>query len=512
MLASLRRLASHADLARIGYTLKTSSDEQVRQLARRHLALRMGKMRGLPQKVGQMLSFSQPASNSADEFAPLLESAEPLAWEIIASELTAAWGQPWSNVIRQVDPIGHAASLGQVHEAVLHDGRHVAIKVQYPGIRDSVRTDLSLLGWLSAPLGGMRRGFDLAGYRETIMADLDHELDYLREAQAQRDFIAVSQDQSFVAIPAVIEPLCGRNVLVTQWESGETWETVAANWDEDARRVLGNQMVAWFLRSLFVDGLVHADLHPGNLRFRQTAKGPVLLLYDFGCVYRPTAVERFALLRLIQATIDHGENPWPLFMAIGFDAAYLEPLAVKLPALCQALFQPFLAPAVFDARDWNLSERVAQILGEDRWNFRIAGSPALLLLLRAFHGLKFYLEGLKTPVLWERTFSGIWQLTGNEALAMPLPAAPRDEAEFARLSRHLKIRVEEGGQTKVELTCPASAIDELDALIDADLLAKIQAQGNDLARLTADVRRRGYVPGPVFELVEADKAVRVWLE
>lgn len=512
MLSSLRRLAGHADLARRGLELRLASNDAARSAARKHLVERLGRLRGLPQKMGQMLSFSHRDEAASAEFAPLLEKAEPLPWEVVAQELKTAWGRDWSEVLREVDEVGHAASLGQVHRAVLHDGRVVAIKVQYPGIRESIQTDLSLLGWLSLPLGNLQRGFDMAGYRKAILADLERELDYTLEAQTQREFAALSAHDESIIVPRVIDELCRPQVLVTAWETGEHWSSVANDWDEDARRILGNRLVKWSLQSLLVHGVMHADLHPGNLRFRRTSSGPQLVVYDFGCVYRPNETERLALLRLIQGTVSREENPWPLFLALGFDPQYLEPLASKLPALCQTLFEPFAAPVVYDARQWRLGERVADILGADRWNFRISGPPNLALLLRAFHGLKFYLEGLQTPVIWSRVFREIWKQEGEVAASLKLAAAPKREADFAQLSRQLKIRVTEAGKTKVELTCPATAIDELGSLIDDDLLARIKAQGNDLAQLTADVRRRGYAPGPIFGLREAAKEVRVWLE
>lgn len=513
MLSHLSRLSGHADLALRAYQLSRSESDEVRQAARRHLVARMGKMRGIPQKIGQMLSFSARDCEAQDDFEPLLESAEPLAWKTIASILKQTWQRPWKEVLRSVNQRGQAASLGQVHQAVLLDGRQVAIKVQYPDIQNSVQTDLSLLGWLSTPATGFAKGFDLAGYRQAIMQDLARELDYQLEAENQRAFTRQAEENAFLVVPEVIDELSTSSVLVSEWETGDTWDTVLSDWSDDERRALGNAMVAWFLRSLFVEGIIHADLHPGNVRFRRTATGPQLVLYDFGCVYRPTDTERWALLRLIQSTATREENPWPLMLAMGFDADYLEPLAAKLPALCQVLFEPLTSASAYDAAQWKLGERVADILGEQRWNFRVAGPPAMVLLLRAFHGLKYYLEGLRVPVLWSRAFRDAWKQEGEVALAkLVLPAVHQPAASFDKLARQLKIRVCEAGRTKVELSCPAVAIESLERQLDDELLLRIRAQGHDLASITCDIRRRGYTPGPVFSLCEQGKEVCVWLE
>ncbi|MEO1982676.1 MAG: AarF/UbiB family protein, partial [Fuerstiella sp.] len=96
-------------------------------------------MRGLPQKLGQMLSFSLGHEEQAvDQYATLQQGAEPLALEVVRPVMEAAWGCPLEDVLSDIDPAAYAASLGQVHRTTLRDGRAVAIKVQYPGIRDTV--------------------------------------------------------------------------------------------------------------------------------------------------------------------------------------------------------------------------------------------------------------------------------------------------------------------------------------------------------------------------------------
>jgi len=237
-----------------------------------------------------------------------------------------------------------------------------------------------------------------------------------------------------------------------------------------------------------------------------------LVLYDYGCVYRPTDDERLALLRLIRATQRRDESPYPLFLKLGFKQQYLEPLAAKLPALCQVLFEPFCAPYSYDVAQWRLGERVADVLGDQRWNFRIAGPPALVFLLRSLHGLSTYLHGLQTPVFWNRAIDPCLTALSHEMDGLQVERPRAASNDFSSLARHLKIRVRDNGKTKVELTGYAAGIDDLEGLLGDDLSANIRARGIDLASLVTDVRRRGYAPGPVFELEEGAKRVDVWLE
>ncbi len=511
-LATLRRAAGYLDLAASACRLRADDDELVQRRVRRHLAERMGKLRGLPQKLGQMLSFSDRDEDVADQYAALQESAEALPWDVIEPLLVRAWGRPVAEVMSTIDPCGQAASLGQVHRGVTRNGEEVAVKVQYPGVRDAVETDLRMLGWLSMPLGNLRRGFDMRRYRDVITQDLDRELDYAAEAEQQRRFRDWAAREPFLVVPRVLTDFSNDQVLVTAWEDGDHWDTVVAEWNSDQRRDLAQQLVRTFLHGLFMRRQVHADLHPGNLRFRMTDSGPKLVLYDFGCVYEPSRETALALLRLIRATEQHCEPPLPLFVKLGFRAEYLAPLADKLPALCQVLLEPFIADHNFDLAHWRLDERMRDVLGDDRWNFRIAGPAEMIFLMRAFHGLLYYLRGLNAPVNWRRL---LWPcmhgLSGEMAsLAMPMPT--QSYRDFRSLAQWLKIRVSESGRTKVELTANATGIDDLEQLLNPELMIKIRERHIELEQIVRDIRRRGYTPGPVFQMDEGAKHIAVWLE
>jgi len=512
--STLKRMTGYAAMARDAYRLRSTDEEHVRSQVRSHLITRMGKMRGLPQKLGQMLSISEQCSedNASEQFAALQEQAEPLPLEAVRPVMETAWGCPLEEVLSEIDPHAHAASLGQVHRATTRDGTEVAVKVQYPGIHDAVIADLKMLGWLSMPVGNLRRGFDLSSYRETILEDLERELDYRQEAANQQAIGRWAQTDSFLIVPEVFDQLSTDKVLVTQWREGDHWNVVRDEWDKKQKRALANGMLRFFLDGLLVRGMMQADWHPGNFRFCRNGDQAQLLLYDFGCIYQPTEDERLVLARLIRATIDRSESPWPLLLKLGFNREYLEPLADKLPALCRVMFEPYCCEYPYDLADWNLGQRVSDILGSDRWNFRIAGPAGLVFLLRAFHGLAYYLEGLETPIFWQRAFQTCLASIGSEINDLQLPASTKPDCDFNSLARYLKMRVREDGRTKVELTQYASGIDRLDDLLDEDVKQRIERQGIDLTQIVADVRRRGYAPTKVFELTEGAKQIEVWLE
>ena len=512
-LQTLQRTAGYAGLAKDALQLRQAQTEFVRQRAEAHLSQRMGKLRGLPQKLGQMLSFS--AQHEEDELggslSSLQESAEPLPWSTVEQILSDAWQCDPQAILAEVDEQGRAASLGQVHRALLRDGAEVAIKVQYPGIRQAVQTDLKALGWLSMPMGGLRRGFDLEGYRQIISDDLEQELDYHSELQRQDTMANLWRQNPAIIVPGIWHDLCRENVLVSDWQDGEHWSSVSRDWSVDKRRKVAKTLLDFFLEGLFQHGLMQADWHPGNVRFCDTADGVQILLYDFGCMAQPSRRQRLLLARLIAATIDGSESPYPLLLELGFNAEYLLPLEKKLPALCKVLFEPFCTNGPYDPADWKLGERVANVLGDDRWNFRIAGSPDLLLLMRAFHGLIFYLRGLATPVNWRAAFTRVVDPLRKDLLGLRVTSGEKFSG-FDTVSQHMRIRVSEGETVKVQLSQHAANIERLHELLDIDLQRRIKAASIELDEIVTDVRQRGYAPGPVFELMEGSKKVEVWLE
>jgi predicted unusual protein kinase regulating ubiquinone biosynthesis (AarF/ABC1/UbiB family) len=514
--AQVSRGFAYAGLAKNVVQAKWAPSEALRLRASEHLAARLGRMRGLPQKVGQIASFSWNEDKEADRaaFQHLQNAADPLPWAEIQQSLEATWKVPVATVLRDYESRGKAASLGQVHRAVLHDGREVAIKVLYPGIRQAIWSDLNLLGWFAGAGSKRMPEMDLSRYRASLESSLSAELDYRIEADNMtrlRQWLAHACPALPVVVPEVVEQYSTSNVLVTSWEAGETWDQVQQDWEDSEKQQLGRHLLQMFCAGLFRrGGLIQADWHPGNFSFRRHQGETTVVLYDFGSVFQPDSTKRMALTSLISKTIDCAGSPWQEFLSLGFNPELLEPLAEKLPAICQVMFEPFCVTQPFQTSRWRLGERVAEILGEDRWNFRLAGPAELIPLVRAFHGLTYYVGRLDCNLRWQSAF----ETHANRSYSSP--TASRDleneASSFHNVARHLHLRVERHGVTKVKLTLPASRIEQLDELMDDDLKQRLRERGVSLPNIVRDVRRRAYGPGPVFELIEPSNSVVVWLE
>ncbi|HPF40002.1 MAG TPA: AarF/ABC1/UbiB kinase family protein [Phycisphaerae bacterium] len=508
----ISRTLGYADLALKARKLRKSSDREVAARARSLLVERMGKLRGLPQKMGQLLSMGGDVERSA-AFSTLTDHAEPLPFDEIAPTLREAWGVELTKVVRSIETTGVAASLGQVHRATLVDGTDVAIKVQYPGIRRAAMSDLKMLGWLSAPVGDLRRGFDMQGYRNEILRDLDEELDYRIEAGYQKRFGTIMRTQAGWEIPEVIESISTEHVLVTRWVEGERIEDAALRTSHE-RWALATSMINGFFHSLFSAGFIHADPHAGNYRFGYSNDTPRIVLYDFGSMYSVPVEHRLAILKLIQMTMDGTGDPLKPLLLLGFDPDLLEPIRDKLAAVCAILFEPFTHPGKFDVRDWRRGELIADVLGDDKWNFRMSGPPWLVFVMRAFHGLTYYLDRLGAPVSWSIAIRPHLQASAAALAAIDVKAGPDIRGAFEGQARYLRIRVREGTRDKVLLTFPARAADNLGELMDEELRDRIIGHGYDLDVIGKSIRRSGYAPQPLFEIsdVTTNKTASVWLE
>lgn len=474
------------------------------------LVARLAALHGLPQKVGQVLSLGE-LDGSESVYTALTETPQVMPAAEAFAEMERALERPIQQCFARVDELGVAASLGQVHRARLHDGRQVAVKIQYPGIAETVETDLRALGWLTVPFGGLRRGFDMGGYRREVGAMLREELDYRHEAEMLKRFRSLMGGVPGIEIPTLVEEFSADRILTMSWMDGESFRAVRG-WPVEDRRQIADVLLRLFLSSSFSWGLVHADPHPGNYRFRRDGKGPVIGLLDFGCVKRLSNDTVGALRALIEDTVagnlrDNPRRAMARLEDVGFKPLLLATIEPLLPRLCEILFEPFLVNQPYDTTQWRLGQRVEEVLGSFRWNFRMAGPPALIFFMRAYQGLVQYLSALGTPLSWSSLYDEVVGPCKSEAWH-----SREDGVAVAARSRELRIRVCRGGRTKAVLVFPAAAAANLLDLIPPEIDPKLAARRIDVAQISRSLAERGFPPGELFHLQEGDNNFRVWLE
>jgi predicted unusual protein kinase regulating ubiquinone biosynthesis (AarF/ABC1/UbiB family) len=481
---------------------------QNRELAQSLLAQRMGTLHGLPQKLGQTLSMLQEIPTHFDS---LQSQAQAMPFAQVEACLNEHWGTPWQQLLRELDENPNAASLGQVHRGLDLSSRELAIKIAYPGIRQAVLQDLQMLGWLGQS-GGLFMGFDWGGIRDLILADLEEELDYRIEARNQTQYREQLPDNLPIVVPEVIVPLSREQVLATVWEPGHSLSETLS-WPEKTRRKLGQLLVSHGLYMLFHKGLLHTDPHPGNYRFRDVPE-PTLVLYDFGAVARFEKRERLLLLKLIRDTMQGRDyDPLETMAALGFNPDLLQPIRQKLPAICHVLFEPFLIPAAYDLSDWQRSTKINHILGDQRWNFRFAGPPRIMFLVRMFQGLLYYLQQWQVNLAWKPLIEEILRDLDSELDNLKIEPIPGEHISFQSIASQLYIKLTQKGITKVKLTFPLNAIDRLGDIMGPDIASRVAEAGIDVDEIVKNARASGLQPQTLFNWKDSqEKAVIVWLE
>jgi ubiquinone biosynthesis protein len=262
------------------------------------------ELQGLFIKVGQLLSIM--ANFLPAEFRAGLEGLQdqvpPRPYHEIAERIEEELGRPVAVLFdRFAEAPLASASLGQVHEAWLKDGAHVAVKVQHRDIDEIVRLDLKTIRRILAivtlfvPVQGMD------AYHHQIKTMISEELDFLREARNIRRIADNFATERRVRFPEPVESLCTARVMVTSFVEGVKVSDLASL---DAmgvdRRALARRVVQVFCQQIFVDGVYHADPHPGNVLVG--AQGELILL-DFGAVGELSRSMREGIPEFLEAVI-----------------------------------------------------------------------------------------------------------------------------------------------------------------------------------------------------------------
>ncbi|HKD86896.1 MAG TPA: AarF/ABC1/UbiB kinase family protein [Streptosporangiaceae bacterium] len=248
----------------------------------------LGELKGGALKLGQALSIFEAAlpPEIAGPYRATLtrlqESAPPLPAAAVHKVLAADLGADWRTHFAEFgDEPAAAASIGQVHRAVWHDGRQVAVKIQYPGAGRALSNDFTQLSRVGRLFGVLMPGLDVKPMLEELRARVVEELDYRLEGESQQAFADAFAGDADIAIPQVL--LATDHVLVSEWMDGTPLAEVIASGTQEQRDAAGILLVRFLFSGPARAGLLHADPHPGNFRLLPDGRLGVL---DFGAVDR----------------------------------------------------------------------------------------------------------------------------------------------------------------------------------------------------------------------------------
>jgi predicted unusual protein kinase regulating ubiquinone biosynthesis (AarF/ABC1/UbiB family) len=247
------------------------------------VTLQLGQMRGAAMKLGQLLSMDSGdflPPELADILGRLRADAQHMPQRQLEQVLVNHWGKNWQKQFTAFDlkPIA-AASIGQVHRAVTKDGREVAVKIQYPGVRDSVDSDVNNVATLLRLTNLLPATLDIAPVLEKAKSQLHEEADYAREGKYLKRFATLLAKDSDFAVPIFYPKLSGNDVLVMSYVDGMPIETLISEPQEERDRIMA-LLVELVLRELFEFGLMQTDPNFANYRYCKAQQKVALL--DFG--------------------------------------------------------------------------------------------------------------------------------------------------------------------------------------------------------------------------------------
>ena len=268
----------------------------------------LGQMKGAAMKVGQVASLLDTGAFPPEfqervqaKLAELREAAPRVPFERMREVVEHDLGEPLESAFAEFgDEAVAAASIGQVYRARLHDGRDVAVKVQYPGVAQAVRADLQNLGLIMRVAKRIAPGMDAKAMTREIRERLTDELDYEHEAQQHRAFARSWRGHPFIFVPPVVTDLCSEHVLVSEWVDGKGFDEVTAM-DRETRDRFGEILFRFFFGSLYRNGHFSGDPHPGNYRLMDDGR---VAFIDFGMTKRVSRADLEAEVSAIRAAMD----------------------------------------------------------------------------------------------------------------------------------------------------------------------------------------------------------------
>ncbi|MFE3189647.1 ABC1 kinase family protein [Nocardia sp. NPDC059240] len=363
-------------------------DLDIQMRTAQHIFEVLGELKGCAAKLGQLLSIFELAlpHGAAEPYRHALtrlqEAAPIMLPATVRDAMAAGLGNDWHDNFRAFDDKRAAgASIGQVHRGIWRDGRPVAVKVMYPGVRASVLDDLDQLRRVSVLASVFFPAADVKPITEAVCSGIAAELDYATEADTQRRFAATYADDPDFVVPRVTAQR--GDVIVTEWLTGTPVSRILDSGAPEERSRVGMLIARFVLSSGVRTGWAYCDPHPGNFRVLPDGR---LGVVDFGaCAPWPPADFGDLVTDVVGATVNGLPHQLEIaFRRHGFAAAgrpiELEPLAEAL----RMVLEPLMTPTFRIDADW-LRRQVRRFM-EPRLsnaNRQLTAPPALVPFGRA---------------------------------------------------------------------------------------------------------------------------------
>ncbi|MCC5451841.1 AarF/ABC1/UbiB kinase family protein [Rheinheimera sp. UJ51] len=369
----------------------------------KRVADQLAHLRGAAMKVGQLLSMDSgdmlpPAL--AEILARLRASGNPMPVKQLAQVLRNEWGEQWQRHFSDFTftPLA-AASIGQVHQAYHDNGQRLAVKIQYPGIKASIDSDVDNVATLLRISGLVPKSVDYRGLLTEAKAQLHSEADYLQEATYLRQYRQALGHSPHFVVPEVFSELTTENILVMSFVEGSALEALSSHDQAERDRVMGLLFELLF-RELFEFKLVQTD--PNFANYLYNTKTQQLVLLDFGACrhYSSRFSNGYRQLFAAALTEDHAAMAAALTQ-IGFFSQQILPAQKQaVLALVNLAAEPLKHDSAFDFGQTDLALRIREAgtalsMQQDYWHTPPADA---IFLHRKIGGLYLLAARLKARV------------------------------------------------------------------------------------------------------------------
>jgi aarF domain-containing kinase len=276
---------------------------QINPEATQRFTNQLAQMRGAAMKMGQLMSMDGTdvlTPEAAEIMASLRDRAEPMPFSQLMRVLENEYGAAWNKRFKRFDfsPIA-AASIGQVHKAETSDGRLLALKIQFPGIRDSIDSDIDNMAFLGRTMGMIPKGIDPKPLFDEARRQLHREADYHAEAQSLRAYRQLIGDHPYFIVPDIHQDFCTQNILAMDFLEGIPVDRLQApDFTRKERDTVATQLTELVLKELFEFQLAQTDPNFSNFLYQASTKRIVLLDFGATCAVDAQWVEEYRKLAL----------------------------------------------------------------------------------------------------------------------------------------------------------------------------------------------------------------------
>jgi len=367
----------------------------------------LGGIKGPLMKVAQ-LSATIPdllPEEYTKELMHLQSNAPPMGWLFVKRRMATELSLDWQKQFKQFDKEAtRAASLGQVHKAVLNNNKTVACKLQYPDMQSAVSADLSQLKMIFSIYQSYNKAIKTDDVYKEITERLNEELDYEREKKLMNVFNKIFSKNNFIHVPKTFEKLSTKRLLTMSWLEGKSI-LIYKDAKKETRNLLARNMYYAWYKPFFDYGVIHGDPHLGNYSVQEDLS---INLYDFGCmrIFRSKFIKGvidlyFALQKNDEALAVHAFEQW------GFNDMTKEKLKI-LSKWANFLYAPLMENKVQKIQESDSGVYGAKIASEVHRELRKIGGvkppKEFVFMDRAAVGLGSVFMHLRAEVNWYRVF------------------------------------------------------------------------------------------------------------